>query len=75
MVMIGRIICHLQLLYLLLPKEKHIMESNKTISGKATEKSHIKELRDLKERKDAETKVLEKLMENLESEKNNKIKI
>ena len=58
-----------------MPKEKHIMKSNKNTSGKTPEKSHIKELRDLKERKDAETKVLEKLMKNLESENNNNIKI
>jgi len=51
------------------------MKSNKTTSGKTPEKSHIKELRDLKERKEAETKVLEKLVEKLESEseRNNKI--
>lgn len=51
------------------------MKSNKATSGKTPQKNHIKELRDLKERKDAETKVLEKLKEKLESERNDKINI
>lgn len=44
------------------------MKKNKNASDEIPQKSHVNELRDLKERKDAETKVLEKLLIKIKSD-------
>ena len=66
-VMIGQIICLQQLLHLPLSAKLFNMKSGKSKSKVTTEKKQSEELRDFKERKDAETKVLEKLLTKINS--------